>query len=108
MALAAVPLQWSANTALLLRLIKRECWSYLSPGQLERYRKFSVQRNVPVFVIIELDAYAELDDGTMEDGPFMFNIPLSEIRYDALYPSVLEKYERPFNKPFFWKGGQLY
>ncbi len=38
----------------------------------------------------------------------MFNILLNEIKYDALYPSVLEKYERPFNKLFFWKDGLLY
>lgn len=87
---------------------KKGMLELFKPGQLERYRKFSVQRNIPVFVVIELDAYAELDDGKVEDGPFMFNIPLCEIRYDALYPSVLEKFERPFDKPFFWREGQLY
>jgi len=86
---------------------KKGMLEIFKPGQLERYRKFSVQRNIPVFVVIGFDADCESDDGTIEEGPFMFNIPLNEIRYDALYPSVLERYERPFDKPFFWKDGQL-
>jgi len=38
----------------------------------------------------------------------MFNIPLSEAKYPALYESVFTKYERPLDKPFFWKNGKLF
>jgi hypothetical protein len=50
-----------------------------------------------------------------EDNPdipdlekFMFNIPLDEVRYPALYESVFAKFERDYEKPFFWKNGNLY
>ena len=38
----------------------------------------------------------------------MFNIPLNEAKYPALYESVFAKYERNFDKPFFWKNGKLF
>jgi len=44
----------------------------------------------------------------LEDGDYMFNIPLSEAKYPALYESVFSKYERDPEKPFFWKNGELY
>jgi hypothetical protein len=39
---------------------------------------------------------------------FMFNIPLREAKYPALYESVFTKYERDYDKPFFWKNRRLY
>jgi len=71
-------------------------WSY--PAQLKRYQDFSRERKIPVFIIIGLD---------LEDGGYMFNIPLSEAKYPALYESVFAKYERDPEKPFFWKNGKL-
>jgi hypothetical protein len=38
----------------------------------------------------------------------MFNIPLSEAKYPALYESVFAKYERSYSKMFFWKNGKLF
>jgi hypothetical protein len=71
-------------------------WSY--PAQLKRYQDFSRARKIPVFIIIGLD---------LEEDGYMFNIPLSEAKYPALYESVFTKYERDPEKPFFWKNGKL-
>ena len=72
-------------------------WSYHE--QLKRYQKFAMQQRIPVYIVIGLA-------GEKED--YMFNIPLSEAKYPALYESVFAKYERPLDKPFFWKNGKLY
>ena len=66
-------------------------WSY--PAQLKRYQEFAMQHKIPVFIVIGLAG---------EDEDYMFNIPLSEAKYPALYESVFEKYERDLEKPFFW------
>jgi len=29
-------------------------------------------------------------------------------KFPALYETVFAKYEREYNKPFFWKNGMLY
>jgi hypothetical protein len=72
-------------------------WAY--PAQLKRYQEFAQQKKIPVFIVIGLD---------LEDGGYMFNIPLSEAKYPALYESVFARFERPLDKPFFWKNGKLY
>lgn len=72
-------------------------WSY--PAQLKRYQEFAIQHNIPVFIVIGFE-------GKEEDH--MFNIPLNEAKYPALYESVFTRYERPIDKPFFWKNGKLY
>jgi hypothetical protein len=41
----------------------------------------------------------------LEEEEHMFNIPLSEAKYPALYESVFAKYVRPLDKSFFWKNG---
>ena len=74
-------------------------WSY--PAQLKRYQEFAMHHKIPVFIIIGLD-------NEEEDEGYMFNIPLSEAKYPALYESVFAKYERDPEKPFFWKNGKLY
>lgn len=74
-------------------------WSY--PAQLLRYQDFSYERRMPVYIVIGLGGY---DDGPRE----MFNIPLEEAKYPALYPSVFNRFSRPPDKPFFWKNGELY
>lgn len=74
-------------------------WSY--PEQMKRYREFSHKRRIPVFIVIGL--------GGIDDNPEeMFNIPLEEAKYPALYPSVFDKFNRPPDKPFFWKNGILH
>jgi hypothetical protein len=72
-------------------------WTY--PAQLKRYQEFALQKKIPVYIVIGLD---------LEDGGYMFNIPLSEAKYPALYESVFAKYERALDKAFFWKNGKLY
>ena len=73
-------------------------WSY--PDQIKRYNDFSKTNNIPVFIIIGL--------GGKPDNPeFMFCVPLKEAKYPEIFPSVLEKYERPPSKPFFWKDNKL-
>ncbi|MCZ7362953.1 MAG: hypothetical protein O8C58_06440 [Candidatus Methanoperedens sp.] len=74
-------------------------WS--NPAQLKRYRDFSYDRRIPVFIVIGLGGY---DDDPKE----MFNIPLEEAKYPDLYPSVFNKFSRPPDKSFFWKNGELY
>ena len=73
-------------------------WSY--PAQLKRYQDFARDRKIPVFIVIALQ-------GETEDEDCMFNIPLSEAKYPALYESVFAKYERDLEKPFFWRDGVL-
>jgi hypothetical protein len=72
-------------------------WTF--PAQLKRYQEFALQKKIPVYIVIGLD---------LEDGGYMFTIPLSDAKYPALYESVYAKYERPLDKPFFWKNGKLY
>jgi hypothetical protein len=74
-------------------------WSY--PEQMKRYQEFSHKRRMPVFIVIGLG-------GVDNDPEEMFNIPLEEAKYPALYPSVFDKFNRPPEKPFFWKNGKLY
>ncbi len=74
-------------------------WSY--PEQMKRYKNFSDQKNIPVFIVIGLG-------GLDTDPKEMFNIPLEEAKYPALYPSVFNKFSRQPDKPFFWKNGILY
>lgn len=73
-------------------------WSY--PEQMKRYQDFSYNRQMNVFVVIGLG-------GLDNDPEEMFNIPLEEAKYPALYPSVFNKFSRPPDKPFFWKNGEL-
>jgi len=83
-------------------------WSY--PAQLKRYQEFEYQKMIPVFVVIGLELTFESDDDLdYEDTEtYMFNIPLKDAKYPALYESVFSKYERDFEKPFFWKNGKLF
>jgi hypothetical protein len=74
-------------------------WSY--PEQMKRYQEFSYKRKMPVFIVIGLG-------GIDNDPEEMFNIPLEEAKYPALYPSVFNRFIRPPDKPFFWKNGELY
>jgi hypothetical protein len=79
-------------------------WSY--PAQLKRYQEFAMQRKIPVYIVIGLELEPEDDED--EPGGYMFCIPLGNAKFPALYESVFAQYERPLNKPFFWKNGKLY
>ncbi len=73
-------------------------WSY--PEQMKRYQEFSYSRKLPVFIVIGLG-------GADKNPEQLFNIPLEEAKYPALYPSVFNRFSRPTDKPFFWKDGNL-
>ena len=83
---------------------------WAKPAQLKRYQEFEYQRKIPVFVVIGLklvfDSEDDLDFPDIQE--FMYNIPLKEARYTALYENVCAKYQRDYYKPFFWKNGRLY
>lgn len=83
-------------------------WS--NPAQLKRYLEFEYKTQIPVFIVIGLEqVYESEDDPDIPDYQwFMFNIPLKEARYPSLYESVFAKFERDYDKPFFWKNGNLY
>ena len=82
-------------------------WSY--PAQLKRYQDFSRDRKMPVYIVIGLELPFKDEDDPDEyvEESFMFNIPLEEAKYPALYESVFTKFERPYDKPFFWRNGKL-
>jgi len=68
---------------------------------MKRYQEFSHKQRIPVFIVIGLGGR----DNKPEE---MFNIPLEKANYSTLYPSVFKKFNRPPDKPFFWKNGKLY
>lgn len=86
-------------------------WS--NPDQLKRYRSFQHQRRIPVYVVIgykkitrKWNKYDQEYDETVQR--FMYNIPLNEAKYPALYKSVFLKFERDYNGKFFWNDGRLW
>jgi len=83
-------------------------WSY--PAQLKRYQEFAYERKMPVYIVVglELTLIDENDPDYDKIESYMFNIPLEAAKYPALFESVFAKYERDYNKPFFWKKGILY
>jgi hypothetical protein len=83
-------------------------WS--SPAQLQRYQEFEHQRKIPVFIIIGLElssASAHNPDEIVQEK-CMFNIPLKKAPYPALRRSEYANCEREYERPFFWKNGNLY
>ncbi len=83
-------------------------WSY--PAQLKRYQDFAYHRKIPVYIVIGLELiFGDKNDPDYEETEsFMFNLPLGAAKYPALYESIFAKYERDYDKPFFWKNGKLY
>ena len=83
-------------------------WS--NSSQLQRYQEFEKKNRIPVFIAIGLELTFEDENDPDFDvtEKYMFCIPLKDAKYAALYPSVFEKYERDFDKPFFWKNGYIY
>ena len=68
--------------------------------QLQRYKDFAKKRRIPYFVVIGLA-------GDDDDPRSMFSIPLQEIKYPDLYPSIFKNFERNPKSDFFWKDGVL-
>jgi len=86
----------------------RERLNIASQEQLKRYKAFSLQKKMPVFMVIglELEEEDEFFD-TVSVVKYMSCIPINELKYTAIYDSVFSKYERTYDKPFFWKNGKL-
>lgn len=70
------------------------------PHQLQRYREFEKQRNIPVFMVVGFE-------GIDDDPDDLFVIPLKEMKYPTLYPSVFRNYSKNPKTNFFWKNGRL-
>ena len=73
----------------------RPILSWSKPAQFARYQKYQQERNIPVYVVIGFG-------GSPDNPNTIYCIPLSEIKYPQLYPSILKKYEHPTNELFFW------
>jgi len=68
--------------------------------QLQRYKDFANKREIPYFIVIGLAGY--------DDEPeSMFCIPLNEVKFPDLYPSIFKNFERNPKSKFFWKDGVL-
>lgn len=85
-------------------------WS--NPEQLKRYQTFQYHRKIPVYVVIgykkitkKWNKYEKEYEEHVER--FMYNIPLNDAKYPALYKSVFTKFERDYNAIFFWNNGEL-
>jgi hypothetical protein len=94
-------------------LNNRNQLEWANQSQLKRYQEFSKTRKIPIFIVIGLELeFENEDDWDLGDEiiveNYMFNIPLPEAKYPALYESVFTKFERPYDKPFFWKNGELF
>ncbi|MGB9927330.1 MAG: hypothetical protein ACPK85_02850 [Methanosarcina sp.] len=73
-------------------------WS--ASKQLNRYRLFAKDNEIPFFVVIGLG-------GKARKPKRMFCIPLGAAISPALSPALFEKFERNPKKKFFWKNGIL-
>ena len=79
----------------------REKLEWCKDYQLQRYKDFQErERPRKVYVVMGLG-------GLSSEPESMYRIPLDEIKYTGLYPSVLKKYERNPTKPFDYRNGRL-
>jgi hypothetical protein len=73
---------------------------YCKQYQLERYKKFMETQKIPVFIVVGLG-------GDDEDPNDLFVLPLKDMKYPSLYPSIYKAYSKnPLNN-FYWKNGKL-
>jgi hypothetical protein len=73
---------------------------YTNPQQFERYKEFMQKRKIPVYVVVGF--------GGVDDYPDdLFVLPLNEMKYPTLYPSVFKQYSKNPNNMFYWKNGVL-
>jgi len=82
------------------RLNPQEMLEYCKPHQFEHYKKFMETRKIPVFIVVGL--------GGIDDYPDdLFILPLKEMKYPSLYPSIYKQYSKNPQNDFFWKNGKL-
>lgn len=65
--------------------------------QLRRYKSYSFDNEVPLFVVIGLG-------GSLQCPNRMFCIPIEDMEYPSLYPKIFEEYERNPENMFFYDG----
>jgi hypothetical protein len=90
----AVECKWRAHPS-YNKTIQDVVINWAEPYQIKNYQQFSRQMNIPVFIVIGLF-------GKPSYPEYMFCLPLEVARYSELFPSVLDKFERHPDKPFFW------
>jgi hypothetical protein len=90
----AVEAKWRAHTY-YNKKIRDYVIKWAEPYQIKNYQQYSKKNNVPVFVVIGLS-------GKPNNPALTFCLPLKEAKYPDIFRSILEKYERDPEKPFFW------
>ena len=73
----------------------RPILSWSNPAQMARYQKYQQEKKIPVYVVIGFG-------GVPENPEMIYCIPLSEIKYPQIYPSILKQYEHTPTELFFW------
>ena len=75
------------------------------PSPLKRYLEFAHQRKIPVFIILGLELWFEEVRWTIRILYVQYPPRICEV--PALFERIFTKYERDYDKPFFWKKGKL-
>jgi hypothetical protein len=80
---------------------------------LRRYQEFEAKSKIPLYIIIGHDKVTkEWDRFTRQYNKkidiIMYNIPLKETKYTALYSNIYSNFERNYYGKFFWNKGILY
>lgn len=74
-------------------------FEFATTEQLERYRKYEMENNIPVFVAIGMG-------GEGSDPAQLFIIPLKKLKYNFITPDYLKKFEKDKDKGFFFDQEQ--
>jgi hypothetical protein len=74
---------------------------YCKPYQFERYKKFMDERKILVFIVVGLGGFDT-------DPNELFVLPLKDMKYPALYPSIYKQYSKNPHHNFFWKNRTLH
>lgn len=84
----AVECKWRKNH-------KKDGFEFASEAQLERYRKFEAEKQIPVFVAIGLG-------GEGADPEHLYIIPLKRLKYNFITLDYLEQFKKNKEKKFFF------
>jgi hypothetical protein len=70
------------------------------PRQFQHYKEFMQTKEIPVYIVIGLG-------GDAEDPRELYVIPLRDMQYPALYPSVYLPFDKNPLHNFFWQNSKL-
>jgi hypothetical protein len=73
---------------------------YCKQYQFDRYRRFMESQKIPTYIVVGLG-------GSDDDPDDLFVLPLKDLKYPALYPSIFKEYSKNPQNNFFWKNGKL-